>query len=80
MDFPTPKPAFTQEIISGAPVTYRGILERAFRGEASPRQAIKAQCLICVGFHREDVRTCSSSSCPLWDYRPYQEKKDETIR
>jgi hypothetical protein len=52
---------------------YRGVVRRAFAGVAPPRQAIRAQCLICVGYVRKDIAECSGFSCPLWKYRPYQE-------
>ena len=45
--------------------------------------AIKAMCAHCMGCtsdHMEDgfrqsIRDCSSTACPLHNYRPYQEKK-----
>lgn len=58
--------------IAEAPVSCRQILRRAFDGTASPRQAIKAKCLACVGFIRADVTNCTSSLCELHPYRPYQ--------
>jgi hypothetical protein len=50
----------------------RGIVERAFAGKASPRQAIKAKCLECSGFDRAEVAACSVVLCPLHPYRPFQ--------
>jgi len=49
-----------------------GILKRAYAGSASPRQAIKAFCLQCVGYQRQDVAGCTAVACPLHKYRPYQ--------
>lgn len=50
---------------------------KAYAGELSPKQAIKAKCQDCVGW--EDVRTnigfCTARTCPLWAYRPYQAKE-----
>jgi hypothetical protein len=60
------------EMLRAAPVSARGILSRAFAGEASPRDAIRAQCLACVGYQRDQVAGCTWYSCPLWFYRPYQ--------
>lgn len=55
------------------PVTlYDKVLARARAGEASPRQAIKAFCLECVGLIRKDITECTAKQCPLWKYRPYQ--------
>jgi hypothetical protein len=58
--------------VAEAGTLYRTIMLKAFNGDASPRRAIAAQCLICVGYIRESVTTCSGYSCPLWKYRPYQ--------
>jgi hypothetical protein len=45
--------------------------------------AIKAKCAECVGCtsnhiekgFRESISSCSSYSCPLYKFRPYQPKK-----
>lgn len=57
---------------SEASPLYVKIVEKAYAGDCSPRSAIKAQCLICVGYDREAVTHCSGYSCPLWKFRPYQ--------
>lgn len=51
---------------------YRTILQRAFEGKSSPRQAIKAKCLDCTLFQREEIANCPAPSCPLYLLRPYQ--------
>jgi hypothetical protein len=51
---------------------YRGTMAKAYAGTCSPRSAIKAQCLICVGYDRGAITACTGYSCPLWAYRPYQ--------
>ena len=66
-----------QSRVGDAPVMFRGIEARAYRGTASPRVAIKAFCLQCVGYVRADVKGCTAFACPLWGYRPYQ-SDDET--
>jgi hypothetical protein len=58
-------------VISEAPESAQNTLRRAFSGDASPRQAIKAQCLTCTGFLRESIKNCTGFSCPLWLYRPF---------
>jgi hypothetical protein len=60
------------EVTKAAPVLSRGIVARAFAGRASPRAAIKAACLVCVGYDRQAVAGCTGYSCPLWAYRPFQ--------
>jgi hypothetical protein len=52
------------------PSSYRGGYLRAVEGEASPREAIKAHCLECVGWVRGEVTQCTARACPLWAYRP----------
>jgi hypothetical protein len=60
-------------VLQDAPPSVRGILGRAFAGESSPRAAIQAMCLTCVGYQRDEITRCTGYSCPLWVYRPYQE-------
>lgn len=43
---------------------------RSVLGEAGPRMAIRAFCLECCGWSRDEVRACSGLACPLWHYRP----------
>jgi len=61
--------------VAEAPESCQGILTKAYDGEASPRAAIKAFCLQCVGYKREDVTNCVAQACPLHAYRPYQDKR-----
>lgn len=61
-----------QAAIDQAPTSYRGAFKRAYNGR-SKAAGIKAFCLQCVGFLRNDVRDCTSKGCPLWPYRPYQQ-------
>ena len=58
--------------LGAVPESRKGIVEKAYRGTASPRQAIKAKCYECVGYEdmSRGVRECSSSACPLWAFRP----------
>ena len=53
-------------------LVYLRALLSAVTGRGSMRQAIKAHCLECCGWQRNEVRGCTSVKCPLWDYRPYQ--------
>jgi hypothetical protein len=59
-------------MVSDAPESAKKTLTGAFSGSASPRQAIKAMCLTCVGYDRVAIKDCSGYSCPLWKYRPFQ--------
>ena len=59
------------------PDSKKGIMQRAFEGTASPRGAIKAKCLECVGYEdvKETIGGCTCYGCPIWAYRPYQTKE-----
>lgn len=59
-----------------APASYRATLSRAYSGR-SKSAGIKAFCLQCVGFLRNEVRDCTAKGCPLWPYRPYQQSNAE---
>ena len=61
-------------ILANAPVSVQNTLREAFSGATSPRQAIKAQCIACTGYDRISVKNCPGYSCPLWAYRPFQDK------
>lgn len=61
-----------EALISEAPESVKITLRGAFSGSASPRAAIKAQCLVCVGYDRAAIKACTGYSCPLWEYRPFQ--------
>ncbi len=56
------------------PKVYQNNYQKAMRGR-SHAAAIKACCLECVSYQREEVRLCVDSGCPLWPYRPFQDSK-----
>jgi hypothetical protein len=61
------------EVAEDGPL-YSAIFVKAYAGEGSKRDAIKAMCLHCVGLdegHREAIKNCTGYSCPLWQWRPY---------
>lgn len=47
---------------------------QAYEGK-SRVAAIKAFCLECIGFNRDEIRKCSAPWCPLWAMRPYQKRR-----
>lgn len=67
---PARRPA-VENRLSQMPKTYRNTYLRAVGGK-SPRAAIKAFCLECVGWQREEVVRCTAPACPLYTYRPFQ--------
>ena len=66
------KAAARAAFLATVPASARGIVQRAFVGNASPRTAIKAKCLDCSGWDRTEVAQCNVILCPLHVHRPYQ--------
>ena len=52
------------------------IVARAFLGTASPRQVLKAKCLSCANWQRDEIESCTVETCPIWRYRPFQKMED----
>jgi len=48
--------------------------ERAARNPKSKTMAIKAMCYECSGAQTNEIKYCSSTKCPLYYLRPYQDK------
>lgn len=55
------------------PKVHQANYDRAMQGK-SLKAGIKAFCLECVCWQKEDVRQCTSLACPLYPYRPYKIK------
>ena len=62
------------EFLRTVPASAHGIVEKALQGTASPRGAIKACCLTCTHFDRDEIRSCRVILCPLHAYRPFREE------
>ncbi len=56
------------------PKLYQTLYNRAVSGKASPRQAIKAFCLGCCSYERNEITQCTDAGCELYRYRPYQRR------
>jgi hypothetical protein len=61
--------------VDAIPQTCQLGYEKALKGVASPRQAIKAFCMACTGYVRADVAGCTAFRCALWMHRPFQDAK-----
>ena len=61
------------------PEIHRANYDRAMRGK-SMKAAIKAFCLECVGWQKEEVRLCTSLACPLYPYRPYKNSSKQAFQ
>ena len=51
-----------------------GVFRRVYASTAAPRTAIKAKCLECCWMDVAGIRECTATACPLWGFRPYQQK------
>jgi len=63
--------------IADMPSIYRKGYISVVAGKASPRNAIKAFCLECMGWKRSEVSKCNTVACPLNLYRPYRKAGDD---
>ena len=54
------------------PNSYQNNYLKALNG--SKKCAIKALCLECVMWQKDEVKLCPSVSCPLYYHRPYVKK------
>ncbi|MHC4664459.1 MAG: hypothetical protein ACYS9T_00705 [Planctomycetota bacterium] len=61
---------------SEIPKIHRANYDEAVSGK-SRKAAIKAFCLECVCWQKEEVRLCTALACPLYSYRPYQEGSND---
>lgn len=60
------------EYIATLPASAQGIVTRALRKQGARSNAIKAKCLDCCHFDRDEVRNCQVWRCPLHPWRPFQ--------
>ena len=51
------------------PSKYRKLYDRCMSGEASPREAIRMQCLECWAWVLVETAQCDNCACPLYQYR-----------
>lgn len=59
----------------GIPDRYKKIYVRASMGKSTRSDAIKAKCLDCSAWNKEEIRHCKVYTCPLHKFRPYKEKE-----
>ena len=62
--------------IEQVPQSARRIVERSFNRVGGRANAIKAMCLCCTSFNRDEVRNCPVILCPLNPWRPFQLNPD----
>ena len=68
------------------PDTYQGSYRRTWDkaiAKKSMRAAIDAKCQDCMCWQQTEIKQCDIVTCPLWQYRPLQDKgskQEETVR
>jgi hypothetical protein len=77
-EFSDPKRARMMRAVCEDAPSRAGLFRRLYSATASPRQAIKAQCLHCVWMDEAAIRGCTATACPLWNFRPFQKTGDKT--
>ena len=64
-----------ERYLGAIPVSAQGIVRRATMKTGGRMNAIKAKCLDCCNFDRQEVAECTVTTCPLHVWRPFQAKK-----
>ena len=70
-DWTRPQGKRVREVLEMMPETSRATYLKAMLGK-SATAGIKAHCMECVGWLRDEVRNCTSTACPLYTYRPFK--------
>ena len=60
--------------VESMPETCRRTYLRAMQG-GSLAAAVKAFCMECVSWDRQEVALCTAPACPLYPYRPFGREK-----
>ena len=74
IEFGDPKRAKMMRAVCEDAKSRAGLFRRVYSGTASPRMAIKAQCLHCAWMDERAIRDCTATQCPLHGLRPFQPK------
>lgn len=57
------------------PRLYQHLMYNVFSSKKGYAKAVKAKCLDCSCFQKNEIKDCSVEICPLWNVRPYQSEK-----
>jgi len=60
--------------LEGVPILSRAIVTRAMGRTGGRSNAIKAKCLDCSNWQREEITHCRVETCPLHPWRPFQKE------
>jgi len=56
---------------------YRKLYDKAIN-KKSMRAAVNSKCLDCMNYQSREIKICSVVTCPLWSYRPYQDRPQDS--
>lgn len=54
------------------PKNQQSLFYKIFTGGKSYSKAVKAKCLDCTCFNKEEIKKCEVFTCPLHNLRPYK--------
>jgi hypothetical protein len=66
-----------ENLLKSVPASQKSLFIGVFSGKRGRTDAMRAKCLDCVGFARNEVRECRVTACPLWRIRPFQKSTAE---
>lgn len=61
------------KFIDSMPVTYQRTFLKAYTTR-SMANGVRAKCLDCALFSKEEITNCTVLTCALFEFRPYQKK------
>lgn len=65
--------ALGAKTILSMPKRYQWLFYKVFnREKTSLREKVKAKCLDCSVFQKDEIARCPVKACPLYEVRPYQ--------
>jgi hypothetical protein len=70
-DSPLLAPLHVKRLVQWKPIN-RERIAKCWLKKASPKAAIRCQCLDCMGEDVNGIAQCGDRCCPLWHLRPYQ--------
>lgn len=69
---PSNRAGAVKDRLAEMPVSCRRSYLSALMARGGAKRAIKAFCLECVCWDRDEVRNCTAVACPLYAYRSYK--------
>lgn len=64
-----------KELERRTPKNYHSLIKKIRQGNKGA--GIRLLCLECSDYHTDEIKNCPIQQCPLWIFRPYQDKRKE---